>query len=349
MSLRVISLTDRFGKFLPEFSRFLPSTEQVHRLLRPTLPPARQYLNRMEQICSSGPAHLVACVPSESLIIDSSSSSSCSSPSPVFGLCLYRLYPSSMHGQCFHVDDLIAHPEYRQRKVGQSLLHFCRSQASKLGCLTMTLEAETQQTDAHQFYYKQGLYIDSLGFTCSDFDSPPNEPVQLPPNISIHRFTTADGSIKPEFHHILPLLEPVHRQLRPQLPDGIKYIESLENILRLGPAHLYVALRTPLTRPSVFGLCVTRHYHNTAHGLRFHIDDLIIDERRRALGLGRALIQACKQAAADIGAQKMTVESGIQRAAGHKFYHLQKLRVQDFSFCTIIKSQIPSLEAINQH
>ncbi len=53
---------------------------------------------------------------------------------------------------------------------------------------------------------------------------------------------------------------------------------------------------------------------------RVMLTALVVDERRRGLGLGRALVHAVERWGADRGALRIVVDSGVARIDAHAFY-----------------------------
>jgi len=118
--------------------------------------------------------------------------------------------------------------------------------------------------------------------------------------------------------------EPVHRQLRPHLPDD--YPEKMWRVLE--GARMALAVKDD----KVFGLAVYRWHENTFDGLKFYVDDLVTDEAQRSQGVGHALIEHLEKVAKGLGANGLVLDSGAQRSQAHKFYFREGFVIPAFNF-----------------
>jgi GNAT superfamily N-acetyltransferase len=118
---------------------------------------------------------------------------------------------------------------------------------------------------------------------------------------------------------------PVHRELRPKLPDA--YLEKMEKVFR-GGGRMCVAA----SGETVLGVAVYRIHENTAEGLQMYVDDLITTERSRSSGVGRALLGHLQRIARQSGCENFTLDSGTWRQQAHKFYFREGLVIQSFHF-----------------
>jgi GNAT superfamily N-acetyltransferase len=123
----------------------------------------------------------------------------------------------------------------------------------------------------------------------------------------------------------LAAAEPVHRQLRPQLPAD--YPEKMCHVFRDG-GEMCLAVRSD----RVVGVAVFREFENTHVGRRFYIDDLVTDESERSTGAGRALIAYLEMVARDRGCPGLDLESGTHRTRAHRFYFRESFFITAFSF-----------------
>lgn len=126
--------------------------------------------------------------------------------------------------------------------------------------------------------------------------------------------------------------EPVHRQLRPQIPAD--YPAKMRNIFADG-GEMCVCVDD--AGAAVLGLAVYRQFENTFAGHRFYIDDLITDEAQRSLGVGHMLMQYLESAARRRDASWLELESGTQRLQAHKFYFREGMTISSFSFRKALK------------
>jgi GNAT superfamily N-acetyltransferase len=123
----------------------------------------------------------------------------------------------------------------------------------------------------------------------------------------------------------LLLAEPVHRQLRPQLPPD--YLGAMQRVFA-GGGRMLVAH----SGDEVCGVAVWRAFENTFAGLFFYVDDLVTDAARRSSGVGKALLTHCEGIARELGCREFTLDSGVQRAQAHKFYFREGLTIASYKF-----------------
>lgn len=119
--------------------------------------------------------------------------------------------------------------------------------------------------------------------------------------------------------------EQVHRQLRPQLPAD--YAGRMHEVFANG-ARLLVAV----SDEQVLGVALWRLIENTYEGLRLYVDDLVTDESQRSRGVGKLLLQHLEQQARALGCAVLALDSGVQRAAAHKFYFREGMHIPSFCF-----------------
>ena len=119
--------------------------------------------------------------------------------------------------------------------------------------------------------------------------------------------------------------EPVHRELRPQLPSD--YVGVMRAILTSG-ARMVVAA----TEGSVRGVAVFRLVANTSDGRLLHLDDLIVASALRSTGIGRALLGWLEREAVKQGCTSVAFESGTQRRRAHQFCFREGFTITSFYF-----------------
>lgn len=119
--------------------------------------------------------------------------------------------------------------------------------------------------------------------------------------------------------------EQVHRQLRPQLPAD--YAGRMRDVFANG-ARLLVAV----SDEQVLGVALWRLIENTYEGRRLYVDDLVTDESQRSRGVGKLLLQHLEQQARALGCAVLALDSGVQRAAAHKFYFREGMHIPSFCF-----------------
>lgn len=139
----LVEVTDRQGQLLlPEW---LSRAEGVHRQLRPQMP--ADYAAKMQRVFVGGGRMLLAVEGQR-----------------VVGVAIWRSTENTFAGQYLYVDDLVVDESLRARGVGRLLLSGCEQIARELGCAALLLESGTQRTQAHKFYFREGMTIDSFSF-----------------------------------------------------------------------------------------------------------------------------------------------------------------------------------------
>eukprot|EP00741_Cyanophora_paradoxa_P020004 tig00021181_g19307.t1 len=217
----------------------------------------------------------------------------------VVGVCVYRIYADTASGMKFYVDDLIVDEKRRSRGAGHAIIQFCEAAARRAGS--------------------------------SMISRPPNHKLSMSTSelegaLAVLEVTNSAGDLlRPE---LLRVAERVHRQLRPHLGTGDAYVRALERVFA-GGGRMIVAVAGA---DDVVGVCVYRIYADTASGMKFYVDDLIVDEKRRSRGAGHAIIQFCEAAARRAGSSMVCLDSGTQRHGAHQFYHREKFFILAYHF-----------------
>ncbi len=67
-------------------------------------------------------------------------------------------------GKHVYVDDLITDTNVRSQGYGKQLLDWLKIEARRLGCVRLQLDSGTHRKDAHAFYLREGLRIESFHF-----------------------------------------------------------------------------------------------------------------------------------------------------------------------------------------
>lgn len=124
--------------------------------------------------------------------------------------------------------------------------------------------------------------------------------------------------------------EPLHRQLRPQLPP--EYAEKMQRVFA-GGARMALAV----DGERVLGIAVYRWHENTCDGVKCYVDDLVTDIVQRSRGVGRTLLGHVERAALDCGCDALVLDSGVHRGRAHKFYFREGFAITSFNFKKSIK------------
>jgi hypothetical protein len=141
--------------------------------------------------------------------------------------------------------------------------------------------------------------------------------------VIVEPVTGAKGAIvRPD---LLAAAEPVHRQLRPNLPAD--YRARLEAVFASG-AEMAVAL----DGGRVAGLAVFRVIEKTFSGRELYCDDLVTDEAVRSKGAGKVMMAYLERVARERGCDTFALDSGCQRQQAHKFYFREGMAITAFRF-----------------
>ena len=124
--------------------------------------------------------------------------------------------------------------------------------------------------------------------------------------------------------------EPVHRQLRPQLPAA--YAVRMREIFAAGGRMAVV-----VADGEVVSVAVWRLIEDTNTGRRVYVDDLVSDAARRSTGAGRLLLNWLESKARHLGCAALTLDSGVQRHDAHRFYFREGMTILAYSFRKALK------------
>ena len=139
----LIEITDAAGTIVE--AHWLASAEAVHVQLRADA--AEAYRERMAAIFAHGGRMVVAVKDAE-----------------VHGLAVWRVYENTALGLHLHVDDLVTARGQRSAGIGAALLAWLERRARASGCAALTLESGTQRSQAHRFYFREGMSIGGFSF-----------------------------------------------------------------------------------------------------------------------------------------------------------------------------------------
>ena len=141
--LLLVDVTGGDGSVLEQ--EWLARAEVVHRQLRPGLP--ADYCARLQAVFANGARMSLA-----------------AEGNTVRGLALWRVIENTYEGRRLYVDDLATDAAHRSRGVGRALLQHVEGRARALKCDVLALDSGTQRTEAHRFYFREGLVIPSFCF-----------------------------------------------------------------------------------------------------------------------------------------------------------------------------------------
>jgi GNAT superfamily N-acetyltransferase len=79
----------------------------------------------------------------------------------------YRISECLFAGRFLYVDDLVTDEAHRSRKYGDFLFDWLVAKAREESCMEMGLESGVQRHEAHRFYLRKRMQIDSYHFSLS--------------------------------------------------------------------------------------------------------------------------------------------------------------------------------------
>lgn len=212
----------------------------------------------------------------------------------------------------------------RNRGLGARLLGYLIDEANRDGALSIVLQCDLTHTVAQRFFLRQAMIISSLGFSVDHLEP-------LPCMAQAQVIDITDFS-KEKNEYSLKRAQVVHQQLQPFLPtDPQKYISQISSICRNNPTRILLAVSHDNPK-NVLGLATYRVIHNIQYTKRFYCDDLVTDESKRSLGVGRCLVNAMEDVARIAGADCVTLDSGCERQRAHKFYYREGFFIDQFEF-----------------
>ena len=119
---------------------------------------------------------------------------------------------------------------------------------------------------------------------------------------------------------------PVVHQLRPHVPaEG--FVARVRRQQAAGYRLVYVQDGGEVTAVAGF-----RIGENLPDGVHLHVDDLVTDEYRRSGGHGALLMEWLEGVARENGCAVLTLESGVQRHAAHRFYLRRRMEIRAHHF-----------------
>ncbi|UJR31667.1 hypothetical protein I4U23_019148 [Adineta vaga] len=295
----------------------LPSCLTVHQQLRPNLKQLtlEDYADHMQKLCQTKQSRICGIIRQNQ------------SETIVLALAFYRAHPTTFDGIRFELYDLIVDEKERNHGLGTRLFQDLIHQAKECGAPSLVLQCDLTNTDAHRFFFRHGLEMSSFGFYLD----------KIHYNEDNDQIKVLDISDLSKNEDILIQAQDVFRQLRPNLSSDQKiYASQIRNICETGPAHMLVAISNDEKR-NVLGLAIYRLSQHMKYSKFIYCDDLITDENKRSLGVGRALVNTMKKEAEKLNLNRIALDSGCQRGRAHKFYHREGFRIDQFEMTIFFK------------
>jgi GNAT superfamily N-acetyltransferase len=82
----------------------------------------------------------------------------------VRGVAVWRVIENTYEGRRLYVDDLVTDAAHRSRGIGRALLRHLEARAEHAVRCDLALDSGTQRTDAHRFYFREGMVIPAFCF-----------------------------------------------------------------------------------------------------------------------------------------------------------------------------------------
>jgi GNAT superfamily N-acetyltransferase len=143
MTVEVKPITDARGAVID--GKLLASAEAVHRQLRPQIP--ADYAGRMKEVFGSGAEMAVAVLGGK-----------------VAGITVFRVMEKTHSGRELYCDDLVTDEAQRSTGVGHALIAYMERLCRERGCDMLSLDSGSHRTQAHKFYFREGLVVTSFHF-----------------------------------------------------------------------------------------------------------------------------------------------------------------------------------------
>jgi len=140
---RIVEINDDAGAIVA--ADWFAKAERVHRQLRTTLP--AKYEAKMKRVFAGGAR---MCVAVEGTVVT--------------GVAVYRIYEDTFNGRQLYVDDLVTDEKRRSTGVGRALLSYLERKARAANLDNLALDSGTQRTEAHKFYFREGMAATAFHF-----------------------------------------------------------------------------------------------------------------------------------------------------------------------------------------
>jgi GNAT superfamily N-acetyltransferase len=242
----------------------------------------------------------------------------------VVALAFYGYHLNTANEITFDTFDFIVDEKERNQGLGTRLFRYLIDEAKRGGALSIVIRCDLTNITAQRFFFRQGMIISSFGFSVDHLKS-----LTSSPEIEVIDITDLPDE---QNEHWLSQAQMVHRQFDPRLPlDQQKYIAQMRSICRTNPTRLLLAISKD-NQMNVLGVAAYRVIDDTQYTRHFYCDDLVTDERKRCLGVGRCLINAMKDAAHVSNANCIILASGFERPRAHKFYYREGFIIDHLEF-----------------
>ncbi|MCC5630058.1 GNAT family N-acetyltransferase [Nostoc sphaeroides CHAB 2801] len=119
---------------------------------------------------------------------------------------------------------------------------------------------------------------------------------------------------------------PVICQLRPYL-ESAKFVEQVRYQMKEGYKLAFLEVEQQAVAVAVFRISTS-----LASGKFLYIDDLVVDEFKRSNSYGKQLFQWLIEYAKNHDCKHLSLDSGVQQFAAHRFYLMQRMSITSHHF-----------------
>ncbi|MEH1965688.1 GNAT family N-acetyltransferase [Nostoc sp.] len=119
---------------------------------------------------------------------------------------------------------------------------------------------------------------------------------------------------------------PVISQLRPHLEQA-KFVEQVRYQMKEGYKLAFLEVDKQAVAVTGFRISTC-----LASGKFLYIDDLVVDELKRSHSYGQQLFQWLIEYAKNHNCEHLSLDSGVQRFAAHRFYLMQRMSITSHHF-----------------
>ncbi|RCJ41585.1 GCN5 family acetyltransferase [Nostoc punctiforme NIES-2108] len=119
---------------------------------------------------------------------------------------------------------------------------------------------------------------------------------------------------------------PVISQLRPHI-EQTKFVEQVRYQMKEGYQLAFLEVEKQAVAVAGF-----RISNCLASGKFLYIDDLVVDELKRSHSYGQQLFQWLIEYARNHECKHLSLDSGVQRYAAHRFYLMQRMSITSHHF-----------------
>ena len=122
-------------------------------------------------------------------------------------------------------------------------------------------------------------------------------------------------------------VHPVMQELRPHHADERAFVRQVQRQMREGFRLVYLESDGEIRAAAGY-----RIYDLLYSGRTLYVDDLVTREADRSKGFGGQMFDWLVEEAKREGCQELTLDSGVQRVAAHRFYLMKRMAITSHHF-----------------